>query len=484
MAKDNDIIINRWDIGIGVSPHRGFHDMRNLDIDSIPGVVRAQLECGSINTAPTDTPMWITRDPRTGDYFAVGSTGIVYKKTSAGGWSTVSGYSTTNAHGEGLAVFQDYLYVARQTKLDKYGPLSSSPAWTLDWQTLSGQTTGGYYHPMVVSQTLDVLLIGSGRYVDKVTSSSSFTANVLDLPTDVNIKCMRELRGKLYAGTYMGGDSTGALIRFAKIYPWDLTTTPSSYNEPIDIPDYGVHQMEVVDDILFVTCGLRGSIYYYNGTTAKPIRDLPAHVISLLGSQYVTFYPGAVMSHRHKYYFGVSKGSNNTGLEGIGVWSLGVNGALNFDRQIATGTMTTTANSLQVASLYPAGHDDYWYGSRDNTTYAFNQAASGSNGFTNYEAYGISPVIKVGTKLNPRTLTQVEFDLDRQLSSNQGIKLAYRKSLADSFTDIGTYDYATYGAIRSYAGDALITDAEILQIKFSIKEAGTTRIGLREIRLR
>ena len=484
---DKPLIINEWQKGIGESVHVGFGEMKNIDIYFRPGVAVATLETGAVGTSPTDLVKWIVRDDTNDQYFFLGDTGILYKYTGVGGVATVAGYSTTNASGNGLAIWKDYLIVARDALLDVYGPLSSSPSWTLGWQTLSANDK---WHPILVGQD-DKVYIGDGHVIDTIEELTNFapgtaasydwTPSALDIPEHYRIKCLSELGNNLMIGTIVSDStdvSAAITSRTADIFPWDKSSP--SFDTPIRLNDFGVHQMQVIDNLLYVTAGNWGHIYITNGSSTKLLRQLPQDITTLSQNQFLVFYPGACMSQQGKYYFGVSKGGGGNVAQPVGMWSLSPSGQLVFEQSVSTGT-TTTTNAYRIGALHPRGERNFWMSWRDNASYGLDSTSS--NGYTNYKSYIISPMYTVGSVFNKRTFTQIEFSLDRPLTSGQGIRLSYRTNLTDSFTTIGTYDYATYSGIQSFSSTTGITGVETIQIKIELTEASATRFGLREIRL-
>lgn len=82
----------------------------------------------------------------TNEYF-YDSAGKIYRETSAGVWSSLR--TVSGGAGEGLKIFDDYLYYALGTDLGRYGRLSGTPAFSDSLYTWWGEasdditTTGG-----------------------------------------------------------------------------------------------------------------------------------------------------------------------------------------------------------------------------------------------------------------------------------------------------------------------------------------------------
>jgi hypothetical protein len=103
---------------------------------------------------------------------------------------------------------------------------------------------------------------------------------------------------------------------------------------------------------------------------------------------------------------------------------------------------------------------------------------------TSYGGYFESPLYVVGTPLNKRSFTELEFQLAKELATDEGIKISYRVNLTDTFTAIGTYTYATLGAVTSHHAIADIPATEMLQIKVALCGTTTTTPQLKQIILR
>lgn len=88
------------------------------------------------STELTSTPMWITTTPKDQNTYVYGSGGIFVKYdstlTSAG--STSIGTPTSGA-GNGMAYYNNYIYLATPVNVSRYGPLDNSPSLTNTWWT-------------------------------------------------------------------------------------------------------------------------------------------------------------------------------------------------------------------------------------------------------------------------------------------------------------------------------------------------------------
>ena len=283
--KDDSIIIEAPRVGIAQSPHVGNADVRNLDIFSIPGVARLNtIASKKSSTTVTAFITWAVRHPiDPTQIYAIDNAGTVYKSSDTGAtWAVLTGTSSTNAHGNGLAIWKNYLFVARDTNLDVCGDGTSSGItssnWTLGWKTIDSDIL---WHPLFTSRNDAKLYGGAGRYVFSLDENTTFapgtgasytwTAQALDLPSSYRIKCIEELGNNLLLGTWQGSNIYD--IRLADIFPWDRASV--SFGQPIHIEDYGVHAMRNVDNSIIVLAGINGTVRKTDGVNAYIIGQIP-----------------------------------------------------------------------------------------------------------------------------------------------------------------------------------------------------------------
>jgi hypothetical protein len=245
--------------------------------------------------------------------------------------------------------------------------------------------------------------------------------------------------------------------------------------------------MKNIGNILIVLAGIGGTIFRSDGVNAIPIGQMPQ---DLTGGKYLEWYPGAICSYKNKIFFGVGNGGT-TAISGMGVYSLfqtGRGNVLNLEHQIST-LSTGASNPLKVSALLPISRDTIQIGWRDNVIFGIDLSSSTSFAFgTDYSGYFVTPLFTVGSNLNEYKFSQIEFNLARPLRTTEGIKLEYRKDLTADFTTIGTFNYATWGAILSKNIVAEISNeiksCEQIQFKISLNGSSTTSPELKSISLK
>jgi len=112
MAKElKPLTIYAPSIGIAPSPHNGYGDCRNLDIFSVPGAIKLNNAL-ALKSGGTVVGLikWMVINPATpAEVYALDDGGKVYKSANSGNtWSLMTGF-TAGGHGNGLAIFKNYL---------------------------------------------------------------------------------------------------------------------------------------------------------------------------------------------------------------------------------------------------------------------------------------------------------------------------------------------------------------------------------------
>ncbi len=237
-------------------------------------------------TTIVNLPLWLEDgSPHVTDRFVYDLGGKIYKVTSS---DTVSLLRTvTGATGEGLKIFDDYLYYMLPTEIGRYGRLSGTPAFddTLtswwdgaisDIQTTGGGTGSTDYstttsinegathrqtftttHDPLKEITIDVDVVGSGNYTLTVHDSEN---NVIGSKTIVN--------GSMVVGDNTFTFATALRLVIGNADHFHVTTTvadggvDTNVNNDLEgaefTVEYGVlidadyHMPQVLEDLLII----------------------------------------------------------------------------------------------------------------------------------------------------------------------------------------------------------------------------------------
>lgn len=257
--------------GIGVSEHdvQRWHTMVGVDVHSKPGAMTTSyaLTNADAGTSVVDAlAKHVAVMPNGDTFFGSSTSGKIWKVTTAGVVSLVH----TNTQGAilGLEYFDGYLYYAAASKLGRIAEAnaSSESTWssqTDTWATFTNANSS--YHPMV--QRGLSLFIGDGNLVASIDSAGTFLANALDLQSHHVVTALAPYEIDLIIGTIVGASNNkSAVIR------WD--TYSPSYTVEDTVDEVGVNCFIPADDLLMMSIGTIGNIYYYTGSKAKKWRRL------------------------------------------------------------------------------------------------------------------------------------------------------------------------------------------------------------------
>lgn len=620
-----DIVIDGWDKGIAQSPYLGISDVRNVNINDIPGAVFASPKTEDFKLNPNDvsflgvtrtftadastdiitissslqqdyisftltttgtlpaglstgtvyygrfqtlttfkisttlanaingvyvnitsagtgthtltttdiaTIKCSTKDLRTGVVYAVDSNNYVWMSIVPGGtlgWTLISGNTLTQGNGNGIAVWQDYLFVFRSRSIDVYGALSSlgTAAWSNSWQTLNASTSYSGNHKTLVgsdnvlywtdfdnassgSQRLgyvgSVRLAGASAFAPGTGATFTFNNNSLDFPSDEEPVGLSELNNYLIvAANYSGVNSNG---NWSKLYYWDRVS--ASYFQPLIIPESPVYEIINSNNLIYIFCGGRGRVYKSNLSSLAVAFKIPDQLYSPTSTSvgyeglplggYGSQSGGGIAvqmsfgyqarTTRRKIFF-VANPYGATALYSFDVET----NILQIEAKPINGYSTTSSTGVTLyavetlssgASTGLLGTEIIWFGTSytGSFTYTIEKwdvfAQADTSNYTTYNGYIVSDLVPTGGTYNKKGFQQLEYRLDRKMISGSGLKVYYRTAIGESWTLLSTEDFSTYGAITSRVVDFPLADTEWIQIKVEFNR----NTVLREVRLR
>lgn len=489
--RDISLVVPAPRTGTAQSPHVGVGNIVNLDLYTVPGIVQLNNIMAQVSgTTVTAQPTWAVRHPiTTTEIYVLDSSGNIYKSTNSGAtWTTLTG-ETSGGHGNGLWIWKNYLFVARDAFLDVCGDGTptgiSAGNWTNSWEAIDSDSL---WHPMLTSRNDNKLYGGAGRFVfslDENTgqtfapgNAATFTwdQEALDLPPAYRIKCIEELGNNLMLGTWQGTNLYD--IRIANIFPWDRSSP--SFGQVVVIADYGVHAMLNVGNTLIILAGINGTIFKCDGANAYIIGQLP---MDLSGGKYLEFYPGALMSYKNKVFFGVGQGGS-TAISPMGVysiWQTGKGNIVTLEHLVSTQSDGSTA-PLKPSILLPISRDTMLLGWNDNSVYGLDLTTDTSYNYpTAFSGYFESPLYVIGDLDFLSIKLKIQFRFAKPLQAGEGIRIKFRNNLSDSWTTQGTYKFTAtaagdvqLGGVLSHQVDPGIPQCEMLQFRVELLGNTTT----------
>jgi len=256
--------------------------MPESDSDKYPsGVIRPTAMAKFSASEITGVPLWIVTNPKNTNAYVYANDGKVHTIASdlTMGTALNSGTALTASSGNGAEYYDNYLYLAKNADVARYGPLNGTPSLTQDyWSNTLGLTSltdttypsiNGVEMPnhVMYRYTKDKLYItdvndnkGILNYI-KTTKTSvegdtddSSTYEALDFDYGVYPTAIEGYGTNLAIALIEGVDTT-TKQKSAKLSFWD--TTSASYNKITDV--------EFPDPLITALKNVNGRLYVFSG---------------------------------------------------------------------------------------------------------------------------------------------------------------------------------------------------------------------------
>lgn len=458
-------------IGVTSTTYKVASTLDNAQSSTALDITNTGSGVHTMTSVDMKTPKAYAYDVRGSKVYLLDSSGQVWEGTTTSDFYLITGNTLTNSSGNGIAVWKNYLFVFRNQSVDVWGSLlsaRSSRAWTNAWQACNQSTSDSSTHTTEVMSN-DILYfadrsstngnpyVGSisetpGQvFVPATVATYNFNNQALDLPKYKYITDLQEY-GNLMISTIA-----------QEIYPWN--TVDDSFADPLISPEIGVTQMATVNNLLYFAVNKTGNIYVTQGTSnIQLVVNLPVY---LTNTDIINVSVNYMISYNMGLLFTVTADDTTTSPINA-VWSYDVDlKSVMIKNQYSTGSYSTTT----PGALFTIGGTPYLAGWAIGSS-SFGVDTNNYNNFqqrvTGYLGYVESSLYQIGTSLYPTNLSRISFELSKPLITGQGIKLEQRKTLTDAYTTIGTYDFATYGAIQTIDDFPNVIDAQTVQIRASL----------------
>ena len=458
-------IVDRWFGGLSESlkegPKGSFADGNRLDLRSDLNSVTAGIKTTKdSSTTITDLPKWIEHDAVNDKTYAYGDDGNFYSET-AGTWSALT--TPTTAQGQGMRIWNDYVWLRKTTAVATYGPLSGSPSLTQSHATVTGNIQSITDHAPIV-EFLGNLYFANSRFLGE-WNGTAWTYNKITLPIGWKIRAMAVLGEQLVMGGWIGTN----VYDYSKGFLWFWNGTDTSVTDFLEISEGAVNSMHVVDNLLYFVAGSIGNLYVYTGQTIKM-----RQITNLLATNsYMDVFPGAMGIHKGDLMIGLAGKTDSTDIT-QGVYSYTRTSknyprAMNIDHVISAGTLTGT--TLKIGAIHSVGPNEFYIGWEDTTATNGIDKVSGTSPYTTAIWYSL--VFDNGNPHIIKELDQIKFTY-KPLAANETIDFYYRLDRTSAWTSLGT----------AASTDATITEAvysvtpmntwKEIQLRVDIKTSGTT----------
>lgn len=442
------IIIDEWYGGLSDGSRSGisgsFRYGHGLDYKTNIDAVTADLALTKdSSTTVTDLIHWFAYDGVQADLYAYGNGGKIYRKRS-GTWSLLR--TVADAGGEGLAVYDDYLYYRTEESIGRYGALSGAPSFTDAWKDSGdGVETDINFGPITTFQ--DFVAFGNGRYL-ATWDGATFTSQRLTFSPGWHVRAIA-VRGDYLAIAVNDSKSISRSTK-GRIYYWDGIS--SQYNFINEISEgAGISAIAGIQEVLWIIPAYSGNIYMDTGRLTK-MKKIPY----IEHGKTIRAVPGGCTNHKGLLTFGLGLGTSEEVYRGIyeyGQYSKDYPHALNFSYPLSCGT--TQDSDLEISGVYSLGDSLYagWgldgtYGIDMLSTTTLQNAVSYHSRVINLDKEASLDRIKIFTE---------------PLASDESVTISYRLDRATAWTELDTISYSEHGAInvKSLNLGVRATDIEI-----------------------
>jgi hypothetical protein len=455
--------------GAAENPHIGSGAVVGFDLFTTKTVARLSRKMNQVDGGvATHFPLYITED-NNGYLYVQADQGAIYISIDQGlSWSQILA-NNVGGVGTGLTVWQDYLWAFRNDDVDLYGPLSGSPVFIPGWWTAF---TGANNQPLVNQVDVDhipfpnpslatQMNICNGNYIAQV-DLLTFPFN----PAGGNTVAYNANNKKFTMQPFYNATNIGFLPpqsvaisvenrlnnSSADIVIWDGIQNTTAINV-VNVPGASgpVKQLGTKNGILYCVTDKEHSVYTTNGTSAQLVDRLSLRMSNrkITGEQYTTrlastIYPqgmdflGPELLTGGSNFPAPSTQISGTGLFPYGVWSVNIeNSSINL---AMTGQYT-------VGCRFPLSHGDINALYTSDYEIGFIKVLSGGVvlvGWRKGNSFGIdrlddasyisnsattwleSQLLEVGSRLDPKSFTTMQFNLVTPLNSGESLQFYYR----------------------------------------------------------
>ena len=240
-----------------------YHKLVGLDLHTTPGLLKVAQRLTKDSDTMVDEFVKVAVASTNGrTYWFSSTSGKIWERDSGGTWDLV--YTTVPTGGGagclGAAEYQGYIYWATESHLHRI--LATNAEGAAEWAANIGaglnwddfDNGDALYHPMV--EQVGVLFIGDANQVAQVRDAT-FSSNALDIKAPLRVKCLGKIGIDLLIGT-KGNEFTKT-----EVFRWNTWSVSFTTSDTIEEPN--INAFLPGDNFVFVSAGVAGNIYVFNG---------------------------------------------------------------------------------------------------------------------------------------------------------------------------------------------------------------------------
>lgn len=497
MAKRKPILITDF-TGQAENPHIGFGANIGVDLYTTKGVARLSRKMEKTSgTLVTGLPLYSV-SAKTGSFaniiFVQDENAVIYQSTDNGTtWTVLTGNTTGAAKGRGLVIFENYLLSANDVNIDAYGPLSGSSAWVNNILSTALSSTGQH---IMFSIGAGLLNIGNKNLISTIqVASGSWTPTTGGVPPNIAAFTMPtyyqvENIGFMPTSYIAIAVSNTTNNSQADVIMWDGISTTNAVNVINIAGATGpVKQLLTKNGQLYVVTDLEHGIYQVNGTSSKNIERLTLRMSNRTsgGAQYTTrvvsniraggadFLGPELLTGGSSYPTIVTQISG-TGLYPYGVWAANIESeVINTKYPLSHGDINANYDhDYEIGMIKCVKDGRVIVGWSKSNVYGIDSLNASDYISDSNTTFIESSYYEVGTRSDPETFSNLEFNLVEALKTGEQISFYWRSSLGNdyqAFTN-GTFTSTNLTSISGLITPLPFSGVKYIQIACKIQSSG------------
>jgi hypothetical protein len=461
--------------GQAENPHIGFGVNVGVDLYTTKNVARLSRKMEKKSAAlATDLPLFATED-NNGYIYSQLQDGKILKSTDDGvTWTVLAGNAGTD--GKGLVAWQDYLWAFFGTGVDLYGPLSGASAWINNWTGFTGgkalQNVVSINHvPFPAPFANAFMYICNGKYIAQVkvitfpfnpAGASNVDWETLNTKFTMqdyyNAKCL----GFLPTSSIAIGVENKLNKSQADIVIWDGSADTSASNI-FTIPGATgpVTNLLTRNGIMYATTTNEAGVYTVNGSSAQLVDRLGLRMTNRTstGVQNTSrvqptvqvgsadFLGPEMLVGICSYPTPVSQPAG-TGLYPYGVWAADIEGKNVYTKfPLSHGDINAQyTTNYQIGFVKVISNGKVLVGWQKSNTFGIDALNASDYISDPNTTFVESELFEVGTRIEPETYNNIQFNLIEPLQTSAQLDFYYRLSQGDPYVLFRTETPATLGA--------------------------------------
>jgi len=419
----DSLVIDKFSGGLSLGSRLGidgsFYYGKGLSYTADPDGLTNERALAKDSNATVDSLVkWIVNYGT--DTYHYAANGDLYKRIANGTWSLARAVATSK--GQGMAIYDDYLYYRTNGDVGRYGDLSGSPTFNDDWATdVQSATINTLDQWGAIQPFLDVLCIANGEHLAIYDSGDdTLDDDRISFPPNYYVRDLGVMGQYLAIAVNDAEDLDESTRGF--IFFWDGTST--TYNFFVETIE-PVSAIQANQDSVYIFTGSSGNVYLYTGSLNK-IKRVPF----MPRGEKIYVNPSSTTNFEGLVHFGLADGDSGSVYRGIYTWGqpeLNYSKSLNMPFPISTGTLQEV--DLNIGAVKAIG-SDLWIAWDDDGSYGVDLLSSNFQTQAIYESRIFSM---------PTEASFVRYKLYfESLAADESIEIKYKADYAGSWTSIGT----------------------------------------------